>query len=64
MKRLGLIHHILQRHSIGHKLVVDDGLFLIGRIIRPEMTASAEGEVLGKLVVPFDLGRSLVDRAT
>lgn len=28
------------------------------------MTASTESEMLGKFVVPFDLGRPLVDRAT
>ena len=56
MKGLGLVHHILKCHRIGHKFVVDDGLFLISRVIRPEMTASTEGQVLGELVVSFDFG--------
>jgi hypothetical protein len=64
MKGLGLVHHILKCHRIGHKFVTDDGLFLISRVIRPEMTASTEGQVLGELVVPFDLGCPFVGRAT
>lgn len=63
MKGLSLVHHILQGHCIGHKFVVDDGLFQISRIIGPEMAASTESEVLGELVMPFDLGRSLVNGA-
>ena len=30
---LGLIHHVLQRHSTGHKLFVNNGLFLISWIV-------------------------------
>ena len=41
MKGLGLIHHVLQSYSIGHKLVVDDGFFLIRWIIGAEMAATA-----------------------
>jgi hypothetical protein len=63
VKCLGLIHHVLQRYGIGHKLVVDDGLFLVIRIIGPEMSASTERQVFGKFVMPFNLGRTLVDRA-
>jgi len=29
MKGLGLVHHGLQCHRVGHKFVIDDGLFLI-----------------------------------
>jgi hypothetical protein len=28
-----LSHDVLQRHRIGHKFVVDNGLFLISRVI-------------------------------
>jgi len=65
VKCLGLIHHVLQRYGIGHKLVVDDGLFLVLviRNIGPEMTASTERQVFGKVVMPFNLGHTFVDRA-
>ena len=61
MKCLGLVHRVLQRHRVGCKFVVHDVLFLISRINRLEMTSDSEGEVLGKFVVLFDLGRFLMD---
>ena len=33
MKCLGLIHHGLERHRVGYKFVVNDGLFLISWVI-------------------------------
>ena len=56
MKGLPLIDHILQCHRIGYKFVLDDGLFLISRVIRPEMAESTERQVLGEFVMPCDLG--------
>ena len=64
MNRLRLVYDSLQCYSVSHKFVVNDGLFLISRIIGPQVPASTEGEVLGEFVMSFDFGRSFVDRAT
>ena len=64
MNRLRLVYDSLQCHSVSHKFVVKDGLFLISRIIGTQLPASTEGEVLGELVMLLDFGRSFVDRAT
>jgi len=64
MECLGLVHHGLQSNSVGHKFVVDDGFFLIRRVIGTQMAASTESEMFGEFVMPFYFGRSLMDRAT
>ena len=49
MYSLSLIGFGLQCHRVGHQFVIDNSLFLIGRIIAPEMTAGTEGEVFENL---------------
>ncbi len=39
------------------------GLFLICRVIGAEMAASTKRQVFGEFVMPFNLGRSFLDRA-
>ena len=48
---LRLIDHILQRDGIGHQLIVDDGFFVIRRIVGAQMSGPTEIQELGEPVV-------------
>lgn len=38
VNRMGLVNDVLQRHPIGYKFVINDGHFLISRIIWPQVS--------------------------